>query len=51
MKEHTFNIYRNGDPENVVVRLFCTLELALKINYNLENSCAYGHSYQIRQID
>lgn len=51
MVEHTFNIYRNGDPENVVIRLFCTRELALKINYNLENACAYGHHYQLRQMD
>lgn len=49
--EHTFEIYRNGNPKNIVVRLYCTLELALKINYNLENACAYGHRYQLRQID
>lgn len=51
MDEHTFIIYKNGDPENVVVRLFCTLSQAQAINYNLENACAYGHTYQIRQID
>ncbi len=51
MENHTFNIYRNGDPENVVVRLFCTLYQAQAINYNIENHCAYGHSYDIRQMD
>lgn len=51
MDNHTFIIYRNGDPENVVVRLYCPLDLALRINYSLENACAYGHSYQLRQVD
>lgn len=51
MPNHTFIVYKNGNPEDVVVRLYCSLSQAQAINYNIENHCAYGYTYQIRQID
>ena len=48
---HSWIIYRNGDPERVVVKLYCPEYVALSLNYNLENADAYGNSYTLRQLD